>query len=393
MVEARIKSTPDEDLQYRSQEVRANNKTIVTPIKALDPGRISRSISINKKAECISELYAGLSSKKILDHMTGSDSSLVYDLNRKQRRFQNPVNGLQLCFLEFKDEGLPKQKEIEYMTDQAYVFSDITPLPMLYDFIGRVTNTTTRANRKIHSPNRAKFERIKKYLGDAIETIEQLNTKPIMGYIPNYRYFFDELVKLYVDHGINTFYFDAHLSNPITLHAPLRAFLRELSKNGALEGSFIHMINPGYGRGIKDSTVIPAKDILGFGLGVDSLGEVHMRPVFNPQVIENMKKNPDNRSRLFDKDTYGYLKTSDKKEIKEFYPNDSGVGVASFLVSGKPDPKIQNAFNAEQIALESMHVRNNLLKAKPILKYLDKKSNVMQGDVKILKRAKIKPGR
>ena len=322
--------------------------------------------------------------------MTGSDRSLIYHLNGIQKKFRNPAEELQICFLEYKDESLPTQKEIEYMTDQAYVYSDITPLPMLSNFVDRITNVTVKANRKVHAPNDSKFHKVERYLKDSIETIGQLNNKPIMGYVPDFRYYFDKLIKIYADSGINTFYFDAHLSNPITLQGSLRAFMRELSKHGILEKSFIHLANPGIGRGIKDSSFIPAKDILGFGFGIDSLGVKHMRLVLNRTVLENMKKNPDNRSRLFSKKSYGYIKTSEKSEIEGFYPNDSGIDVSEFLISGKPDSKIQNAFNVEQLALESGNLRSYISQSRSILDYIDKKPNVREDDVKILKRAKIR---
>ncbi|MCY4491949.1 MAG: hypothetical protein OXC46_10910, partial [Thaumarchaeota archaeon] len=281
------------------------------------------------------------------------------------------------------------QKEIEYMTDLAYIYSDITPLPMLSDFIDKITDTV-KTNKNIHTPNDSKFHKVEKYLKDSIETINQLNNKPIMGYVPNYRYYFDKLIKIYADNGINTFYFDAHLSNPITLQHSLRAFMRELNKQELLEKSFIHLINPGIGRGIKNSAVIPAKDILGFGFGIDSLGDKHMRPIFNKTMIEKMRKNPDNRSRLFSKKSYGYVKTLEKSEIEEFYPNDSGIDVSEFLISGKPDSKIQNAFNVEQLALESRNLYNYINQSRSILDYINKKQDIKKDDIKILKRAKIK---
>ena len=390
MAEAKIRSTPDEELQYRSQEVKANNKTVVTPIKSIDASKIHPTVSISEQVNCVNELYSGLSKEKISNHMTGSDHNLIYHLNGIQKKFRNPAEELQFCFLEYKDESLPTQKEIEYMTDQAYVYSDITPLPMLSNFVDRITNVTVKANRKVHAPNDSKFHKVERYLKDSVETIGQLNNKPIMGYVPDFRYYFDKLIKIYADSGINTFYFDAHLSNPITLQGSLRAFMRELSKHGILEKSFIHLINPGIGRGIKDSSFIPAKDILGFGFGIDSLGDKHMRLVFNRTVLENMKKNPDNRSRLFSKKSYGYIKTSEKSEIKRFYPNDSGIDVSEFLISGKPDSKIQNAFNVEQLALESSNLRSYISQSRSILDYIDKKPNVRKDDVKILKRAKIR---
>ena len=53
MAEAKIRSTPDEELQYRSQEVKANNKTVVTPIKSIDASKIHPTVSISKQVNCI----------------------------------------------------------------------------------------------------------------------------------------------------------------------------------------------------------------------------------------------------------------------------------------------------------------------------------------------------
>lgn len=392
MPEARIRSSPDQELQYRNQEVRANGKTISTPIKSIDLSKVHPDVSLSGSVKFVNELYAGLSKEKLSYCITGSDHSLTYSLNQKQKRFRDTSNEMCLCFLEYKDDSIPTAKEVEYMTDQAYVYSDITPIPMLSDFVKRVTNTVD-GNQKGSTPNPTKLERTMAYIQNAIETIEQLNNKPIMGYVPDYRHCFNDLVSTYADHGINTFYFDAHRSNPITLQAALRAFMRELNKQELLEQSFIHLINPNVGRAIKNNPVIPAKDILGYGLGIDSLGENHMRLVLPPQVIENMKKNPDNRSRLFNKESYGYIKTSAKSELEKFYPADSGIGMGHFLASGKPDLKIQNAFNVEQLALESSRLQAKIRDAESVLHYVGRKSNVKEDDLKILKRAKIKERR
>ena len=112
MVEAKIRSNPDEELQYRSQEIIANHKTIVTPIKSIDPSKIHSTVSISKRVDCVNELYAGLSKSRLSNHITDSESSLIYNLNEIQKKFRNPSNELQLCFLEYKDKSLPTQKEI-----------------------------------------------------------------------------------------------------------------------------------------------------------------------------------------------------------------------------------------------------------------------------------------
>ena len=143
------------------------------------------------------------------------------------------------------------------MTDLAHGHSDMTPLPMLSGFAERVSNVSIKNNKKVLTASGKKLAQAMEYLAGAIKTIEQLNDKPVMGYVPDYRLCFDELVKMYVDSGINTFYFDAHGSNPVTLKASLRALMRGLNRHGALEKSFVHMTNPGPGRAIRDSPAIP----------------------------------------------------------------------------------------------------------------------------------------
>lgn len=390
MTEAKIKSEPDPDLPYRKQTIRANNKTLITPIKSIDPKHIDPSIQMSKKVVGLNEMYGGLTSKKIADHLLGTDKSVFYQLNSAQRSFRNPGTEMQFCFLEFKDVSFPSQKEVEFITDQAYVHSDITPIPMLSDFTERVTTTSMVDGKMQQLPNEAKFEKFLKYLKNCIDTIQQLNNKPIMGYVPDFRFYFKELIDFYVKNGINTFYYDTHLSSPMTLQGSIRALSRELNNSEALEKSYIHMLNPGYGRASKDSSIIPAKDVLGFGLGIDGLGERHMRRVFNKALAEYMKKNPDNRARLFDKKSYGYIKTADREIIEAYYPNDSGVDIANFLTGSKPSDKIQHAFNAEQLALETSKIKEILTETKPMLNYIAKKDNVKEDDIKILKRAKIK---
>lgn len=394
MTEAKIKSDPDNELQYRKQTIQANSKTLVTPIKAIDHTKLDSTIQISKRVSGLNEIYFGLSHDKISNHLQGNDHTLDYSLNSFQRKIRNPSMEIQLCFLEYKEEDFPNSKEIGFMTDQAYVYSDITPIPMLSNFKYRVSDVSTTKGKNEQEkeqtlPSQSKFEKFLKYLSDAIETIEQRNNKPIMGYIPDYRFFFPELIEFYVKKGINTFYYDAHGSSPMTVQSTLRSLLRELSTQEALENSFIHMLNPNYGRAAKDSSVIPAKDILGFGLGIDSLGEKHIPLKFKPTLTEDMKKNPDNRSRLFDKNSYGYIKTSERKVIEEFYPNDSGLDITNFLTSTKPSNKMQNSFNMEQLALEAMKVKERITEARPILAYIEKKKNVKEDDLKILKKFKI----
>ena len=167
------------------------------------------------------------------------------------------------------------------------------------------------------------------------------------------------------------------------------AAARYLGKRGALEDSFIHVISPGAGGAPKDSPVAPAGDALGFGLGIDSLGERRMQMHMIPSIAEGLRQNPDNRHKLFGKDVYGYLRTSDSARIKSFYPGDSAIDVSEFLGRTAPDRKVQNAFNSEQLALEGARLSGRLGRYEAMPPYIEKKEGVRDEDVKILKRAKV----
>jgi len=392
MTEAIIKSDPAEDLQYRSLIIKANNKTLETPIKAIDYNKLDSSIQLSRKVSGLNEFYLGLTHDKIFKELQG-DSTVAYAQNSFKRRIRNPDSELQICFFEYKDENFPKEKEIGFMVDQAYVYSDLTPIPLLSNFKDRVSNITIKKDskgkeKKEYSPSETKWEEFIDYLSDVIETIEQKNNKPIMGYIPNYRLFFKELIQFYDKKGINTFYFDANGSSPITLQSTIHNLLRELNSQEKLDNCFIHMINHSYGKAYKDSTVIAAKDILGFGLGIDSLGEKHKQMKLNKELAEKMKKNPDNRSRLFNKNSYGYIKTNQTETIRQFYPNDSGIDIDFFLTKTKPSSKIQNSFNVEQLALEAIRLKDRISEERQVLKYIEKKKDLKQEDLKILKKFK-----
>ena len=389
MAGARIRSVPDGDLQYRRQEVRAGGKSLATPAKTVDPEKNHPRARISAKAEFSNEMYAGLSKARLDRCIGGNDASFGNQLNRTAGRFRNREKAMQFCFLEFKTEKMPTRAEIEFATDQAYVHSDITPIPMLSGFMDRLTNPV-QGSKTARTPSEPKLQRFERYLADAIETINQLNHKPIMGYVPDYRVFFSRLVKLYAKNGINTFYIDAHMSNPISLSASLRALLRELNQQEVLEASLIHMINPGTGRAAHGSKSVPAKDVLGFGLGIDSMGERH-KALYPQAVADTGAAKPRNFKKLFDKDAYRYVKASGPAEIKSFYPADSGIDVSLFL--GESDYKAQNAFNSEQMALESSRLRRRLEASRSMLDYVEGKQGVQEADVKILKRAKIRDGK
>ena len=84
MAEARIRSMPDEELQYRCQIVEANGKTLATPAKAIDPVKIHPKVQISPDAKFVNEVYAEVSQINIDEALAGGHG-LEYRLRAKKR--------------------------------------------------------------------------------------------------------------------------------------------------------------------------------------------------------------------------------------------------------------------------------------------------------------------
>jgi len=156
---------------FRSQRIKLNGKEAVTPLRALDPMKFRSDVPLNKNAFGLNEVYRGLDSQKILllqkdSHEHDRFSGILANQVRKTQS-----NDLNVCLVKFsskKPNPFPHKKEIEFLTDVAHSFSDVAPIPII--------------DARIDSSN------FSKYLGClelCYETIEELNSKPIMGMLPN----------------------------------------------------------------------------------------------------------------------------------------------------------------------------------------------------------------
>lgn len=383
-----IRSVPDMELLYRKQEVRVRGKpAVVTPVKSVDPARLPSGTRLGVTAPHICELYAGATRRGMSDGARGQNRAMARRRDGLQGRLCDPPPCLRLFFVEYKEPSFPTEKETDAMAGLAHRHSDIVPIPMLSNFVERASAVSVGSGGRLFSPSGHKLKRVMKYLANSIDAIGQLNDKPIMGYVPDYRLCFGELVKLYADSGINALYFDAHGSSPVALAGSLRALAREMDANDMLEESLVYMINPGRGRAAHDSPAVPARDVLGFGLGIDILGETHVHAGQMPWSTGRTGGVPVGRRRLFDKDTYRYVRTADRGEIEQFYPGDSSIDRSALLPGTGPDNKVRNAFNVEQLGLESARLRCAIGTSEPLARYLSGKAGVSEADIKILRRA------
>lgn len=363
---------------YRTQTIRfTSNKSITTPTKTIPLDKIKLKHSLNSESRQLNEIFKRFSAQQIKEANEDNDKFHKLETWFNSQKNKIPDNTSTLCFLDFNEKRIPTNEEIEFITDISYCNSDITSIPTINHF-------------NIPKQEEIAFEDYKKYLENVIQVIDQLNNKPIMGIIPKLApKKVEELLCFYQEKGINCFALDLAGSNPISASMRIFKVLKILNKMRTLDNSYIHGHNVGM-RVNKTVDVIPAKDILGFGIGLGSLGE--KRTIFrpNPAFISYIQTNPMNKFRLFNKEDYGYWKSISVEELEKVYPKDSALPIKLFNNPSQMN-YVQKVFNAEQLALES-HIIKKIISETPdkSLSYVRKKRHVAQDDIKLLEKGQKK---
>ena len=366
----------DPNSLYKTQRIKfTSDKSILTPTKTIPLDRLNVPDPLNDKAKQLNEVFKRFSAKQIKEADEDSDKYKgIESFFNKQKSKVKPETTT-FCFLDFNEQRLPTNNEIEFLTDLAYCNSDITTLP-----------TISKFSDSKNSP--ISYEDYKKYLEKAIESVEQLNHKPIMGIIPKLaRKNVPNLLEFYQSKGINTFALDLGGSNPISSIMSIFKVLKTLNKIKILDSCYIHGHNLGI-RVNKVKEIIPAKDVLGFGVGLNSIGEKRTEFKPNPAFLSLIKMNPLNKFRLFNKKDYGYWKAISASDLEKVYPADSSVPISAFKIAFKNASQfsnVQKVFNFEQLAIESHHVKEVITEdADKTLDYIKKKRYIAQDDVKVL---------
>jgi hypothetical protein len=289
-----------------------------------------------------------------------------------------------LCLLQFKNEGnysrYPTSDEIDILINTAYSFSDITPIPA----IPKIARTLDMEN----------FDAFLGYLEACYDSIMVRNKKPILGYIPvTVPLFTRKIIDFYLDHGVNAYYIDFD-GTLISTHATaLNALKVQLMKRGYEENNFLHYVNVSFGKSINDQEVLSARDLLGFGHGLDSLGGIHMAPKRNREFYEWLKKQKDiprNTNRLLNRENYGYYRVDLLgTEITRMIPE--GSPVSRYDLTSTEESRQTRAvkiLNLHQQCAESI-VLKTIVNENPdnTLGYYSSKRNVLESDLKLLSKS------
>lgn len=356
----------DQNSLYKTQRVKfSSDKSITTPTKTIPLDHLKLMQSLNDGSKQLNEIFKRFSATKIKE--AEEDSEKYHDVetffdNQKKKIKENTTT---FCFLDFNEPRIPTTTEIEFLTDLAYCNSDITTIPTMSKFVDSKKSPITYLDYK-------------KYLEKAIESIGQLNHKPIMGIIPKKlaRKNIPDLLDFYQKKGINAIALDLGGSNPISSRMSIFKVLKTLNKMKLLDFSYIHGHNVGM-RVNKVTEVIPAKDVLGFGVGLNSLGTKRTEFKPNKAFISYIKTNPLNKFRLFNKKDYGYWHASSSKDLEEVFPSDSTI-LLSVFEDVRNSRYFQKVFNAEQLALEAHHIKKVITEnSEKTLEYIKKKNTLL----------------
>lgn len=380
--EIRLCSIAD-DTDLRSMQVKIGNKDLKTPTKAIATNSFYKDTSFPKELCDLQELFLKFDEESLIKK--DQDLKFSSDKNKQLKREKEKANGCPyFCLLEFKNKGenwrYPSEKEIDILTNFAYSHSDITPIP-----------SVPKVARNLNFEN---FDAFIEYLDSCYNSIEIRNKKNIMGYVPALAPLFGrELINYYLDKGINAYYVDFD-GSMITTHIDmLNAMKRELAKRGYEENHLFHFINVSYGKSINDQKVLSARDILGFGYGLDSLGGIHSGPKRNPEFYEKLKAMKDisrNTKRLLCVDDYGYYRfDAIKDNLKSIYPNDALISIDE-LNNGNESrlEKYLKIVNLQQQCIEADKLAQvTIEEPDKSLEYFKSKKNVLKNDLKYLSKS------
>jgi hypothetical protein len=374
------KYSVSDDTDLRTLDFSIGNKPVKTPSRALNTNTFFRDTKIATALSSLNELYFTLNETSLKNI---NEQKAASEAKNKAAHKSNVQSGNKptFCLLQFKNSEekarYPTPDEIDILINTAYSFSDITPIPSI-----------PKITRALNTDN---FDAFLAYLDACNTAINVRNKKPIIGYIPaTVSLFTRKIINFYLDHGINAYYVDFD-GTMISTHATsLNALKVELKKRGYEENNFLHYVNVSFGKSINDQKVLSARDLLGFGQGLDSMGGVHMGPKRNPEFYEWLKTQKDvkrNTNRLLNREDYGYYRVDTLgARITCMIPKDAPVQQNDIMsASESHQTRAVKIVNLHQQCVESTVLRT-IVNETPdkTLEYFRSKSNVLETDLKNL---------
>jgi len=382
--ETRIKTREiADDTGLRSLEISIGRSRIITPSKSLGADIVSSKQLFSQSGSQFNEIFSSFKPETIATFL--SDSKNNTQKNRALQRCVVNGNGSpSVSFIDYngKQDGqplIPTPSEIETLTNIAYTFSDITPIPAIPKVAAALE--LDKAGLFIQ------------YIQNCIESIEVWNHKPIMGYLPIgvIQPVLEKLINLYLDNGINAYYLDYNLGNLAGSSTNITALKRELAKRGYSENHCFYVLNMKYGKEQKENPVLPARDFLGFGLGLDSIGNSHRGQPLPPDYARKIIPSP-KKIRVLNRNEYGYYRVDVANIANEtHYPTDSPVPLNNILstISHAGKERLVQQVNLHEQTAECITLQQVVSeKVDHTYDYFQSKSCLNDKDLKILTKGR-----
>lgn len=361
----------DEELFIRSEKLKINNKTLRTPIKAVNMSSLRSDVPLNPIVKGVNEIFKNLKIDTIKGFCSGEkdETSIYKNINTPLNKTDKNTE-VNICFIQLEDAQLPENKEIDFITNISYIYSDITPLPLIHSLFN----------------GGDAFKDIvifMEFMKECIDSINRLNNKPMLGIIPGTipSTLVGYLIDFYHENDITSFAFDFQGRIHKNFEAQIREMMTKILELDISNESFLYSCNTQRGKVSKGSTITKGNDIAVYNYGFDVMGDSHVKSRLPPDVAKSMNERAGNELniRLFNSEDYGHYKFAELDAIREMYPFDeTKITLDCF------DPSIikqratdsQKLFNTERIGLELIKYKTMLNQNESTYDYINTKEQI-----------------
>lgn len=367
----------DADTLYRSTTLRVGGRSLETPLKALDLRKVATGLKLNPAAGGLNEIYKSVevaSLKKLMtDHAAVQQWSAPIRSSKAKADSRGDVS---LVVLEV-DSPRMKPKELEFLSDLAYSFTDVVVVPIVRDL-----------RTHVQGPSSPALNDYLAFVENFLECVEALNNKPVMGTLPRLAWEqCQQVIDVYRAFEVDAYCLDFAGATPSGVDVlTLRPLLKRLKDDGLQDSTLLYALNAGTGKSNKSLPpgVSPAKDVLAYGFGFDVLGLKHMALKGPKEMFDKMAAQEPG-VRLFDKDAYAYRRVPVNK-VAGALPEDAAISATAFQ-GGANLPQLEAVVNMEQQAMEAARLRGVLARDE-LAGYLGGKGALDKGDLKRMQGAR-----
>ena len=361
----------DPDVSSRVAALRVHSKKVISPTRALcltqDPNSEARVLG-SQSLTGINEVPRELD-KAMLEDIDGDrDKQEAFYRNIRRRFVDINVNDNITAFIftynnkpdKNERNRQPGSAETEYLCGLLnHPLNDLWIPPIVPELSGRA-----------YIP----------YLQDFYKEAESYPKAAVAGLIPRLASIeIRQLANFYIQLGLNYFVMDFAGKNPLDVGNinPVTQMVAKIERETGTY-CFLHGINVPLTKSRWNRPVVPAKDILVFGMGFDCFGTSHIRPRWPDEIADKINSSM-RPFRLFCRRDYAYYR-GDTHGLRLMVEEESQPLISFDDVAGETTGRkigvMEKLFNVERHGLEASSIRQTILRGESVGGYLQSKSKL-----------------